>query len=100
MTGDIRDADEWAAPPRPANRGPYDWNAIAQRLRQKPGEWLLIFEDGPRGTANSVRQGHVLVFREPGYEVTTRNNNPETGTCSLYVRWVPPDADTPRRKRV
>jgi hypothetical protein len=90
----------WAEPPKPGNRGSFDWNEIAQRLRAKPGEWLLIFENGPRGTANGVRQGHVLVFQEPGFEVTTRNNNVEAGTCTLYMRYVPPAQTTPRRKRV
>lgn len=85
----------WASPP-PADRGKYDWSAIAQHLREHPGEWLRVFEDGPTSTANTVRQGDVSVLLpRDGFEVTTRNNTRyPRRRCTLYLRWVPPEGET------
>jgi hypothetical protein len=90
-TGDIRDALTWEELPRAGNRGRYDWDSIVARLRSNPGEWMLIYENGPRGTANAIRQGHIAALRPgTGIEITTRNNVRERATCSLYLRYVPP----------
>lgn len=80
----------WASPP-PADRGRYDWPAIAMHLRDHPGEWLRIFEEGPTSTANAIRQGDVHALSPmDGFEVTTRNNvRYPRRRCSLYLRWMP-----------
>lgn len=80
----------WASPP-PSDRGRYDWPSIAQVLRDHPGEWLRIFEEGPTSTANMLRQGDVAVLHpDDGFEVRTRNNvrTPQR-RCALYLRYVP-----------
>jgi hypothetical protein len=82
----------WEAPP-PAERRRYDWPEISRQLRNNPGKWMRIFENGPTSTANAIRQGDVASLRsEDGFEVTTRNNTRSAPRrCSLYLRWVDPE---------
>jgi len=83
-------AEAWDDPtPNPRR----DWSEIANQLRERPGEWLRIFEHGPTSTANAIRQGDVKAVRPvDGFQVTTRNNvSHPRKTCSLYLRYVPPD---------
>lgn len=81
----------WATPPK--SRHGYDWEIIGAELKARPGQWKLIFENGPTSVANGIRQGNVSRLRpEDGFEVTTRNNRTATDTgpktCDMYLRWV------------
>lgn len=84
----------WEVPP-PNSRGHYDWPKIAARLRESPGEWLKVFDDGPTSTVNAIRQGAVLdLLPQDGFEVTTRNNvKSPRRRCTLYLRWVPKEGE-------
>jgi hypothetical protein len=86
----------WEEPP-PAGR--YDWEDIAARLQERPGDWLKVFDDGPVSVVNAIRQAEVSTLTPvrparggatyAGFEVRTRNNKqgpPRTAT--LYLRWV------------
>lgn len=80
----------WEIPP-PEGRNKYDWHAIADVLRSKPGTWAKIFDDDRVSIVNALRQGSVRVLApSEGYEVRTRNNvrYPER-RCTLYMRWNP-----------
>lgn len=91
----MTDGMAWEAPPPTSH---YDWPAIAQRLRDNPGQWLKVFDNGPVSVVNAIRQSTVSpltpLYRPDypdvgGFEVTTRNNvvgPPRTAT--LYLRWV------------
>jgi hypothetical protein len=70
--GRLRWEDE--LPPR---RGKYNWTAIASRLRERPGTWLLIEEQGSRSIYSAVKRGRLTALRDPEwvYEIKTRNTN-------------------------
>lgn len=85
--------------PPPRREAPYDWAAIAKKLRRRaaqyPGDpekwWALVYEDGPNSYAVAIRQAKITALRPTrGFEVKTTNNkrtNPRT--CDLYLRYVP-----------
>ena len=91
MSGDnvIRNVDFGRSPP---SRQQYDWEAIALQLREHPGEWALVFEDGKTSTANAIRQGGIAALQpSSGYQVRTSNNKRyPVRTCTLWLRWNPP----------
>lgn len=91
MSKDLNElgAEAWTEPEPVLRR---DWSAIADHLRRKPGEWLMVFREGPTSTANAIRQGDVkALLPEDGFQVTTRNNvSKPHRRCSLYLRYVPP----------
>jgi len=95
---------EWADPG--LAHSAYDWPAIADQLRANPNQWLRIYESGSRAVPISIRSGSVkALLPEDGFEVTTRNNVASTkgspGSCSLFLRYVPPSEWTDaHRKRV
>jgi len=81
----------WEDPP--ATRRRYDWDAIAAKLRDKPGEWAKVFEYDRTSTVNAIRQGAITPLSPAlGFEVRTRNNvRHPIRMCSLYMRWNPQD---------
>lgn len=77
-----------APPSRPVK---YDWAAIADQLREDPGEWFLIFENGPASTAGAVRAGHMVALPPEEFEVQTSNNvRTSPRTCTMHMRYVKP----------
>lgn len=89
----------WEAPPVGTRSG-YDWASISDQLRERPGDWMRVYERGPTSIANSIRQGEIRALTpvhrsgrtEFGFEVRTRNNIRGTPRmCSLYLRYVAPD---------
>jgi hypothetical protein len=85
---------KFGTPPEP--RVPrYDWEAIAQKLRDNPGEWACIFEGDKTSLVTAIRiRGIKPLLPEKGFEVRTTNNiKPEPGvaprTCDLWLRYVP-----------
>lgn len=80
----------WEEPPDPQRR--YDWSAIADELKSRPGEWAKVFNNDRASIVTALRQGAIRVLDpELGFESRTRNNvrEPER-RCSLYMRWVDP----------
>jgi hypothetical protein len=76
-------------PPDPRRRT--DWQAVADDLRSRPGEWACF--PSTRGQANSVMQGHApAISRAAGFEHTTRKNNREANTLDLWIRYVGDEA--------
>ena len=80
----------WETPPSVRVR--YDWRAIAEHLRQRPGQWAKIFDDDKTSLVNALRQGSIKVLDpDLGFQCRTRNNTRyPTRRCTLYMRWVPP----------
>jgi hypothetical protein len=79
----------WEVPADPPMR--YDWQAIADEMKERPGEWARVFENDKTSLVNAIRQGAIRPL-DPrlGFEIRTRNNvrSPER-RCSLYMRFVP-----------
>ena len=73
----------------------YDWERIADSLREYPGEWLRIFTDGRTSTKNAVVQGAIRAVRPAlGFEVrTTDNTRGSPRTCTMWMRWNPDKVD-------
>jgi hypothetical protein len=70
-------------------KGEIDWQTIAARLKEMPGQWAMI-DDVARSTPSEIRRGAVRAFRPPSdYEVEQRRNKdlPDTRT-TLYIRYV------------
>lgn len=80
---------EWAEPPPRKVR--YDWEAIANVLRQRPLSWAKVFENGRTSQVNAIRQGSVqAVHPDLGFEVRTTDNVREpVRQCTLYMRYNP-----------
>lgn len=85
-------------PPTGRKASPTDWKAVAQLLKENPGEHVLPdeFEDTDRvvSLANSINQGHVKLLNALGGEVKAfqRNTRPAYGgkrRGDLWVRWTP-----------
>lgn len=81
----------WENPPPKPVRGKYDWTAIAEQLRQRPGEWAKIFDEDRSSLATAIRiKGIIALHPDKGFVVRTSNNtrgNPRT--CSLYLMYDP-----------
>lgn len=74
-------------PPRERHR--FDWDTVAVQLRKRPGEWALIFKDGPETLATSARNG-VKALPLDEFEFRTADNKRTTPrTCTLYARYIP-----------
>ncbi len=88
---------EWKDPP--SGRRRYDWESIADQLREHPMDWALIFERDRVSVVNAIRQGQVApVHPDLGIELKTRNNTREPiRTCSLYLRFNPDKVDSTRQ---
>src|SRR5262245_34073591 len=80
----------WEEPPIVV-RTRYDWQAIADQLKERPGEWAKIFERDRTSIVNAIRQGGVRCLAPRlGFEVRTRNNERyPVRMCSLYLRYNP-----------
>lgn len=84
-TSDIK----WEDPP--PGRFRYDWTAIAQKLRERPGEWALIFERDRASLVTAIRiNGIAAVAPAQGFECRTSNNTRDSvRTCTLHMRYNP-----------
>ena len=70
-------------------RGDHDWRAVAEKLKEVPGEWAKI-DNVARSTPSEIRRGAVAALRPPSdYEVEQRRdpNLPPTRT-TLYIRYI------------
>lgn len=85
----------WSADTPPivhgARSGKYDWWDIVEKLKARPGEWLLIDEDASIGLQTAIRKEKMTALQDPewDFKVATRDNNRETGRCKIWMRAVP-----------
>lgn len=80
----------WKDPP-PQRTRRYDWESIAKKLRRRPNQWALVFDDDKASIATALRAGAVRVLTpSKGFEVRTANNvrEPER-RCSMWLRYNP-----------
>lgn len=76
-------------PPEKYHRNRYDWDQIADELRERPGEWAMIFEHGPTSLVSSIRLG-VRALPLDQFEVRTTDNTKDSPrTCTLWLRYNP-----------
>lgn len=83
----------WETPP-PRQTERYDWTAIAEQLRSKPGAWAKIFENDRASLATAIRTSGIrALLPSEGFEVRTTNNvRGEPRTCDMYLRYNPKKA--------
>lgn len=73
-------------PPRTRNR--FDWEKVANELRQHPGEWALIAKNFPASLVSSAYNG-IKSFPMDEFELSTSDNTRTTPrTCTLHARYV------------
>lgn len=77
--------------PPPDRRRRYDWKAIAQQLRDRPGEWAVVFTDDKTSLVNAIRQGNIpALHRDRGFTVRTTENVPgPPRKCTLWAMYDP-----------
>lgn len=82
---------KFAGTPPPGRVQRYDWEAIARKLRRKPGEWGLIFKGDLTSLVVAIRHDDIKALRKnKGFEVRTENNKRgKPRTCDLWMRYVP-----------
>lgn len=100
MKSDIQFSDN--PPPERVRR--YDWDAIAKKLRARPGKWALIYRNDLTSLATSFRLGGYKALPPDEFEIRTENGTrgitkaqaaelgvePEPRRCDLWMRYVGP----------
>jgi hypothetical protein len=72
----------------------HDYWAIADQLRERPGEWALCFPAARVAIAYSIRRG-VRALPRDEFEMRTENNTSEPPrTCDIYLRYKPKQVRT------
>jgi hypothetical protein len=76
-------------PPEPIGE-PGKYIHIAEELKQKPGQWALVFEDTHKNYGQFIRQAILKGFEPAGaFEATCRHQNQKTGIAAeIYARFV------------
>lgn len=79
-----------AQPPAPKPRGKYNWDQVADELRDSPGEWFLIAEMGYSGMITHLRNGRIKAFRQGRWEFESRSEGRSTKNpkWSIYGRFL------------
>jgi hypothetical protein len=70
----------------------YDWDNIYQSLRDNPGQWALLVEQGKMSTYNAIAQSNISNFKpDMGIETRLANSNYKTKPrrADIYVRYNP-----------
>lgn len=85
-------AEVWSPIPPPVQQrigrpGKYDWHGIVEELKARPGDWLLIDDSAARGLPSAITRRKMTALQDPDwdFQVTTRNNNRETGTAEVWM---------------
>ena len=81
---------------QPANFRRYPWPEIAEQLREREGEWGLVFKDASVSVANAVYSNRIRDLKfEQGFRVRTRNNRVDESKgkkvrrCDIYLAYRP-----------
>lgn len=81
---------EWGDPPPDKAAASAEWEAIAQELRTRPGQWAMIARDKTTETATRIKNGTLVSFRPAGsFEArTVGRKNASAQRCDIYARYV------------
>ena len=81
----------------PNAQGSYDWEAIADVLKQNPGKWTLAFRQERYSLHIAIRQGKIVALRpELGFRTVTRKNSrTKPRMADIYLAYMP-EHDTTR----
>ena len=88
----VSDTVEFGEEPPPRRDRRYDWQSIADSLRQQPEGWGKVFDKDVASLATAIRIGSIKAMRrDAGIEIRTTNNRHQDGvrTCTLWARYVP-----------
>lgn len=81
--------ETWAErpPARPRGTGKYDWVDIVDRLKSRPGEWLLVDDEATLSLQSAIRKRRMVALRDDAWDfkVSVRDTNKEAGTCSVWM---------------
>ena len=73
---------KWQEPPAPkTGRGDFDYDAVGQKLMDRPGAWALVHE----GMKSRTR---MTTWKKRGFDSTTRPNPRDPKIYDVYVRYV------------
>ncbi len=74
-------------PPNLSSNQRFDHAAIAQELRDNPGEWALLTENGANTLSMQIKRGQIAAYRPSGaFESVTRDVK---GTrAKIYARYI------------
>jgi hypothetical protein len=74
----------WEDPgPSRGMRQQHDWKAVAEQLKERPGQWALVAE-GTDYLTGPVASGWLCLRR---FDCETTRRKREDGTVALYARW-------------
>lgn len=78
----------------PPTRRDYQWEAVAEGLRKRPGEWAVVHQDLPSSVVWAVNAGRVSpVHPSKGFRTRTEGNTqPESGPRMCATLWMVYDA--------
>lgn len=72
----------------PVRHGLVDWEAVASKLRSKPGE-IGEIADVAQSTAYQISQGRIAALRPPEqWEATVRRGELPPGRATLYLKFL------------
>lgn len=81
---------EWSDPPLP-RRGPNNgkrWPAIADALRERPGEWALVAENVDPSTVSNITRGRYAGMPAGSFEATGRRVGDGSSRVNVWARFV------------
>lgn len=71
----------------PAPRAWTDWEEVARKLRDRPGDWARVGIYA-RSVASHVRSGRIVAFRPAGAYEARSVPTDQPGRAVLWVRFV------------
>jgi hypothetical protein len=70
-------------------KGSAEWQAVADVLRARPGEWAHIAEGTNGGIAGSIKNGVLVAFRPRGdFEAVQRRDSDDSTRWDVWARYV------------
>jgi hypothetical protein len=82
----------WAETPPHVGRGTgrYDWVDIVERLKARPGEWLLIDDSATLSLQTAIRKRKMVALRDDewDFKVSIRDTDRDAGTCVVWMSAV------------
>lgn len=77
-------------PPQTRRRTPKnDWYTIVDRLRARPGVWIMVNEHASSGIFSYLRQGKCRAFWGMGGKLHLTMRNQVSGMGNLWLMWTP-----------
>jgi hypothetical protein len=77
-------------PPYKPRNGRRDWQAIADLLRSRPGEWALVASDAAPATSTQIKRGMMRGMPAGHFDSRTAGfkKGVNNGRCDIYARYL------------